>query len=194
MRTRTRIGRVGRLLTIAAMATSLLARASTAGASTQLARQRQLLVADDRRRCALGRPGRPEPPSPPHDLQRAALPRRRAQGAGGVARQRPSTAGGKRARTLALAAFADYAAAAKGWAATGRARLRGRPRRRGPQRARLGVRLVPATGCSWQQPSSSARCHSRRWMFIRVSRREARMNWTIGPEERRSTSDSITRT
>jgi len=40
-----------------------------------------------------------------------------------IAAQHPSNANGRRARQLALSAFADYAVAGSRWAATGRARL-----------------------------------------------------------------------
>jgi hypothetical protein len=40
-----------------------------------------------------------------------------------IAAQRPTTARGRRARRLALTAFADYAHAGSKWAASGRARL-----------------------------------------------------------------------
>ena len=40
-----------------------------------------------------------------------------------IAAQRPSTANGRKARALALQAFASYATAGSRWAATGRARL-----------------------------------------------------------------------
>jgi hypothetical protein len=45
-----------------------------------------------------------------------------------VARQRPSSAGGLRARGLAVRAFTSYATAGSKWAASGRARVRGRKR------------------------------------------------------------------
>jgi hypothetical protein len=42
-----------------------------------------------------------------------------------VIAQKPSTAGGRKARQLALAAFADYALVGTHWALSGRARLQG---------------------------------------------------------------------
>jgi hypothetical protein len=69
-----------------------------------------------------------------------------------VAHQRPSTAGGKRAQMLALAAFTDYGTAAQGWAAAGRARLQGnrtiagRRARAAAISARAGNRLLLAAG------------------------------------------------
>jgi hypothetical protein len=44
----------------------------------------------------------------------------------GLAAQRPSTARGRRAKALALAAFRDYAIVGREWALTGQARLRHR--------------------------------------------------------------------
>lgn len=153
MTTRTRIGCAGRLLTFAAMVASLLTLASTAGASNATLRasvnswSRTLGV--DAHSVALAAHNRH-----PRRMTSSALRFRtdalRARAA--VARQRPSTAGGKRARSLALTAFADYAAAASGWAATGRARLRGdrtaagRTARTSAVSARAGNKLLLIAG------------------------------------------------
>jgi hypothetical protein len=151
--TRTRIGRAGRLLTIAAMVASLLTLASTAGASNATLRASvnswSRTIGVDAHSVALAAQNRH-----PRRMTSSALRFRndalRARAA--VARQRPSTTAGKRARTLALTAFADYAVAAKDWAATGRARLRGdraaagRSARAAAVSARAGNRLLLAAG------------------------------------------------
>ena len=153
MSTRTRIGRAGRLLTITAMVASLLALASTAGASNATLRSSvnswSRTIGVDAHSIALAAQNRH-----PRRMTSSALRFRtdalKARAA--VARQRPSTAGGKRARTLALTAFADYAAAGKGWAATGRARLRGdrvsagRSARASAALARTGNKLLLTAG------------------------------------------------
>ena len=153
MTSRTRIGRAGRLLTVTAMVASLLTLASTAGASNATLRSSvnsgSRTVGADAHSIALAASNRH-----PRRMTSSALRFRsdalRARAA--VARQRPSTAGGKRARTLALTAFADYAAAGKGWAVTGRARLRGdrasagRSARAATALARAGNKLLLAAG------------------------------------------------
>ena len=69
-----------------------------------------------------------------------------------VAAQRPSTAKGRRARGLALTAFADYALAGTNWAASGRARLAHRQAssislaRAGGRYARTGNTLLVSAG------------------------------------------------
>jgi hypothetical protein len=151
--TRTRIGRAGRLVTIAAMVASLLTLASTAGASNATLRASvnswSRTVGADAHSVALAAQNRH-----PRRMTSSALRFRtdalRARTA--VAHQRPSTTAGRQARKLALAAFADYALAAKGWAATGRARLRGqraiagRSARAAAISARAGNRLLVAAG------------------------------------------------
>lgn len=153
MTTRIRIGRSGRLLTIAAMVASLLTLASTAGASNATLRSSvnswSRTVGIDAHSVALAAHNRH-----PRRMTSSALRFRtdalRARSA--IAHQRPSTTGGRRARKLALAAFADYAAAAQGWAATGRARLRGdravagRSARIAAVSARAGNKLLVAAG------------------------------------------------
>ena len=69
----------------------LPAHARVHGGSVErnVAHERELLVADDWRRCALGRTGGPQPPPPADDVQRGALPHRRAPCA---RRGRPSAA------------------------------------------------------------------------------------------------------
>jgi hypothetical protein len=69
-----------------------------------------------------------------------------------IAAQRPSTAKGRRARELALKAFADYARAGSKWAASGRARLAHRQAssislaRAGARYARAGNTLLVSAG------------------------------------------------
>ena len=69
-----------------------------------------------------------------------------------VAAQRTSTANGRKARKLALAAFADYATAGSKWAACGRARLAHKhaasiaAARAGARYARLGNALLVTAG------------------------------------------------
>jgi hypothetical protein len=153
MTSRTRIGSACRALTILAMVASLLTLASTAGASNATLRSSvnswSRTVGVDAHSIALAAKNRH-----PRRMTSSALRFRsdalKARAA--VARQRPSTAGGKRARTLALTAFADYAAAATGWAGTGRARLRGdrvsagRSARAAAILARTGNRLLLTAG------------------------------------------------
>ena len=69
-----------------------------------------------------------------------------------IIRQHPFTATGVRAKGLALRAFTSYAVAGRRWAASGRARVRGRRglattlARRAPISARKGNRLLIAAG------------------------------------------------
>lgn len=69
-----------------------------------------------------------------------------------IARQRPSSADGRRAKALSLRAFSAYVLAGRRWAASGRARLRGQKAaagtfaRKGAMAARAGNRLLVAAG------------------------------------------------
>jgi hypothetical protein len=135
------------------MVASLLTLASTAGASNATLRSSvnswSRTVGIDAHSVALAARNRH-----PRRMTSSALRFRadalRARSA--IAHQRFSTGGGKRAQKLALAAFADYAAAAQGWAATGRARLRGdraaagRSARTAATSARAGNKLLVAAG------------------------------------------------
>ena len=148
-----RISRAGRLLTIAAMVGSLLTLASTAGASNATLRSSvnswSRTIGIDAHSVALAAQNR-HPRRMTSSALRFGTDARRAHTA--VAHQRPSTAAGKRAQKLALAAFTDYEAAAQGWAAAGRARLlgdrglAGRRARAAAISARAGNRLLLAAG------------------------------------------------
>ena len=153
MTSRIHIGRASRLLSITAMVASLLTLAATAGASNATLRSSvnswSRTVGVDAHSIALAAKNRH-----PRRMTSSALRFRTdaLHARAAVARQRPSTAGGKRARTLVLTAFADYAAAGTGWAATGRARLRGdrasagRSARAAAILARTGNKLLLTAG------------------------------------------------
>ena len=148
-----RIRRAGRLLTLAVIVGSVLTVASTAGASNATLRVSvtswSRTIGIDAHSVALAAQNRH-----PRRMTSSALRFRtdaiRARTA--VARQRPSTTGGKRAQKLALAAFTDYEVAAQGWAAAGRARLQGdragagRRARAAAISARAGNKLLVAAG------------------------------------------------
>ena len=74
-----------------------------------------------------------------------------------IARKTPSTSKGRRARRLALTAFADFARAGSEWAASGRARLHHglassmTNARAGAQDARAGNRLLVTAGTLLRQ-------------------------------------------
>ncbi|HET6174490.1 MAG TPA: hypothetical protein VFD90_17925 [Gaiellales bacterium] len=150
---RIRNGRAGRLVFIVATTASLLALASTVGASNATLRTSvnswSRTIGVDAHSVALAAQNR-HPRRMTSSAVRFRTDALHARAA--VAHQRPSTAAGKRAQKLALAAFTDYAAAAQGWAATGRARLRGDRVAAGRQAgaaatsARAGNRLLIAAG------------------------------------------------
>ena len=169
MTTRIRIGRAGRLLTIAAMVASLLTLASTAGASNATLRTSvnswSRTVGIDAHSVALAAHNR-HPRRMTSSAVRFRTDALRARAA--VAHQRPSTTGGNASAEACARSLRRLRGSCTGLGGGGTGPPTGAT---APSPAAVPAprrsRLAPETSCSWRRARSSARCSSRRWMFIR---------------------------